>query len=69
VRKEKNDFLTFQEVCLSNCLIGVKSLNHQCKQAVQKDFYCLADALAAKEELGKTKAKYYIEEKKPVALL
>ena len=38
----------------------LKSLNHQCKQAVQKDFYCLADALAAKEELGKTKAKYYI---------
>jgi len=38
----------------------LKSLNHQCKQAAQKDFYYLADALAAKEELGKTKAKYYI---------
>ncbi len=29
-------------------------------QAIKKDFYCLADAQAAKKEFKKTKAKYYI---------
>ena len=37
-----------------------KTLEHQCKEICKKDFYCLADAQAAEEDLRKTNSKYYI---------
>ena len=37
-----------------------KALEDQCKVAYKKDFFCLADAQAAQEELIKTKCKYHI---------
>jgi len=37
-----------------------KVLEDQCKQIYKKDFFCLADAQAAQEELSKTKCKYYL---------
>lgn len=37
-----------------------KALENKCKAVYKKDFFCLADACAAQEELTKTKCKYHV---------
>jgi transposase len=37
-----------------------KALEDQCKAICKKDFFCLADAQAAQQELSKTKCKYHV---------